>query len=80
VYTNAAVQLGKLLDSAAFKAWSTTLAAMLVTIWLLNISMTIKGLITGSLLGLDKGWKARAYQIQDSEQGESTPSNGKIKK
>ncbi|KAF6814682.1 malic acid transport [Colletotrichum sojae] len=42
VYTNAAIQLGKLLDSRAFKVWSTCLAAMLVVIWLANVFMTLR--------------------------------------
>ncbi|WQF87698.1 Putative transporter protein SLAC1/Mae1/ Ssu1/TehA [Colletotrichum destructivum] len=42
VYTNAAVQLGKLLDSEAFKVWSTCLAIMLVAIWLVNVVFTIR--------------------------------------
>ncbi|KAF6818798.1 malic acid transport [Colletotrichum plurivorum] len=42
VYTNAAIQLGKLLDSRAFKVWSTCLAAMLVVIWLVNVFMTLR--------------------------------------
>lgn len=79
MYTNAAVQLGKLLDSKAFKIWSTVLATMLVIIWLLNILMSIRGVITGSLLGLDKGWRAEAYQKRDTEQGHFPASNGKIK-
>ncbi|KAK4459674.1 putative malic acid transport protein [Cladorrhinum samala] len=54
VYTNAAVQLAKLLDSPAFRVWSTVLAVALVLIWLWNICMTIRGLLNGKLLGLNK--------------------------
>ena len=54
VYTNAAVQLGKLLDSAAFKVWSTVLAVLLVVVWLWNVFMTIWGLYDGSLIGKDR--------------------------
>lgn len=79
MYTNAAVQLGKLLDATAFKVWSTVLAVMLVIIWLFNMSMSIKGIITGSLLGLDKGWKAQSYRKQDSEQTQAGLPNGKVK-
>ncbi|KAB5578308.1 malic acid transporter [Coniochaeta sp. 2T2.1] len=57
VYTNAVVQLGKLMDSTAFKVWSTALAIMLVIIWLWNMLMSLRGVIQGSLLGLDHGWK-----------------------
>ncbi|KAL0934816.1 malic acid transport [Colletotrichum truncatum] len=45
VYTNAAVQLGKILDSRAFKVWSTCLALVLVIIWIFNVTMTIRMLI-----------------------------------
>ncbi|KAB5540457.1 voltage-dependent anion channel [Coniochaeta sp. 2T2.1] len=57
VYTNAAVQLGKILDSEAFKVWSTALTVILVIVWLWNMLFTIKGIVNGSLLGLDRGWK-----------------------
>lgn len=79
MYTNAAVQLGKLLDSAAFKVWSTALAIILVIIWLLNMFMTIKGVISGSLLGMDKGWKVKVCDKPDAEQGRAGMSNGKVK-
>ncbi|TEA14049.1 Sulfite efflux pump SSU1 [Colletotrichum sidae] len=45
VYTNAAIQLGKLLDSRAFRVWSTCLAIMLVVIWLVNVALTLKMLV-----------------------------------
>ncbi|OIW30040.1 putative malic acid transport protein [Coniochaeta ligniaria NRRL 30616] len=61
VYTNAALELGKLLDSVAFRVWSTALAITLVMTWLWNMSMTVRGVMNGSLLGLDRGWKRRAY-------------------
>jgi tellurite resistance protein TehA-like permease len=50
VYTNAAVQLGKILDSPAFKVWSTVLAVLLVIIWLACIVFTIRGLIRRQLV------------------------------
>lgn len=53
VYTNAAVQLGKLMDSAAFKVWSTVLTILLVIIWLSNAALTAKGALSGKLLGLN---------------------------
>ncbi|KAK2740749.1 hypothetical protein FQN57_005981 [Myotisia sp. PD_48] len=57
VYTNAAVMLGTIMDSAAFKVWSTVLLSLLVLIWATNQVLTIRGLITGKLLGLENGWK-----------------------
>ena len=52
VYTNAAVQWGKLMDSSAFKVWSTVLTILLVVIWLVNAALMAKGALTGKLLGL----------------------------
>lgn len=57
VYTNAAVQLGTIMDSPAFAVWSTALLLMLVVLWAVNHVFTIKGIITGKVLGLDHGWK-----------------------
>ncbi|KAK3935588.1 putative malic acid transport protein [Diplogelasinospora grovesii] len=57
VYTHAAIQLGKLLDSTAFKVWSTVLTILLVVIWLVNVAQSIRGVLSGSLLGLEHGWR-----------------------
>ncbi|RAK84917.1 hypothetical protein BO79DRAFT_274346 [Aspergillus costaricaensis CBS 115574] len=62
VYTNAAVQLGKVMDSPAFKVWSTALTLMLLILWIVNHIFTIKGLITGQILSLQHGWRAGHYQ------------------
>ena len=62
MYTNAAVELGRLLDSEAFKVWSTVLALLLVIIWLVNTIFTIQGVITGKLLGLNRGWRRVVYE------------------
>ncbi|KOS20019.1 Sulfite efflux pump SSU1 [Escovopsis weberi] len=59
VYTNAAVQLGKTLNSPAFKVWSTILAVILVILWLLFAALTIRGIILGTMLGMDRGWRPR---------------------
>ncbi len=42
--------MGKLLDSTAFRVWSTVLAVMLVVILLTNIAFTIRGIWNRSLL------------------------------
>jgi hypothetical protein len=65
VYTNAAVQLGKLLDSPTFNAWSTAMAVMLVIIWLINMLLTIKSVTKGSILGLNNRWRGRYYDNDD---------------
>ncbi|KAH7118491.1 voltage-dependent anion channel [Dactylonectria macrodidyma] len=59
VYTNAAVELGKLLDAHVFRVWSTILAVTLVVFWLTLTALTLKGILQGHLLGLDHGWKIR---------------------
>jgi tellurite resistance protein TehA-like permease len=51
VYTNAAVELGKIMDSPALKVWSTVLVIIIVIIWLVNHVFTFKGLYSGKLLG-----------------------------
>ncbi|KAL4806053.1 voltage-dependent anion channel [Aspergillus unguis] len=57
VYTNAAVQLGTLMDSPAFYVWSTALLLMLLILWIINSIFTIKGIITGTIFSLEKGWR-----------------------
>lgn len=59
VYTNGAVQLGKIMDSPAFKVWSTALLLILLVLWFMNQIFTVKGIITGVALGLDHGWRWR---------------------
>ncbi|EJT81146.1 malic acid transporter [Gaeumannomyces tritici R3-111a-1] len=54
VYTNAAVRLGKVLASRFFRTWSTVLAICLVILMLVNLGLTVKGLWTGRLLGIDR--------------------------
>ncbi|KFY39510.1 hypothetical protein V494_03943 [Pseudogymnoascus sp. VKM F-4513 (FW-928)] len=71
VYTNACVQLGKLLDSPAFSVWSAILAITLVIIWIVNMVLTTKGLITGKLVGLEHGWGGEAYKRHQIEKGQS---------
>ncbi|OOF93947.1 hypothetical protein ASPCADRAFT_172875 [Aspergillus carbonarius ITEM 5010] len=62
VYTNAAVELGKVMDSPAFKVWSTVLLLLLLIIWIVNHIFTIKGLITGRIFSLQYGWRVGHYQ------------------
>lgn len=47
------MQLGKLMDSSAFKVWSIVLTIILVIIWLINAALTAKGVLSGKLLGLN---------------------------
>lgn len=61
------MELGKLLDSDAFKVWSTALTIILVIIWLVLMALTIWGIFTGSLLGLEHGWKRSAYDDEELE-------------
>ncbi|KAL4876431.1 voltage-dependent anion channel [Aspergillus karnatakaensis] len=57
VYTNAAVQLGKLMDSPAFDVWSTVLLLLLVVMWIVETGLTLKGIATGKIFGLESGWR-----------------------
>jgi sodium-dependent phosphate transporter len=57
VYTNGAVQLGKLMDSPAFDVWSTALLLMLVVLAVVVNLFTIKGIVTGKVFGLERGWR-----------------------
>lgn len=57
MYTNAAVQMGKEMDSPAFNVWSTALLLMLVVMWIVVNLLTIKAIITGKVFGLERGWK-----------------------
>lgn len=45
------------MDSAAWSVWSTALLIILVIIWLVNHVLTVKGLISGKIVGLEHGWK-----------------------
>lgn len=54
------VQLGKFLDSPVLHVWSTILIVLLVIIWLANHVLTIRGILTGQLVGLnDAGFMKR---------------------
>jgi len=57
VYINGAIHIGKLLDSDAFRIWAAILTISLTILWLLCTAFTIKGVINGSLLGLEHGWR-----------------------
>lgn len=72
VYTNAAVQFGKIMDSPAFKVWSTALLLMLLVLWFMNQIFTVKGIITGRLLGLDHGWSWKYLPESVSADGEES--------
>jgi hypothetical protein len=54
------------MDSPAFKVWSTALILMLLMIWVVNHIFTIKGLVTGDLLGVRQG---RDTNAQDDTYG-----------
>ncbi|KAL2826412.1 voltage-dependent anion channel [Aspergillus cavernicola] len=57
VYTNAGVHLGTLMNSPAFNVWSTVLLVILVILAIILNLLTIKGIITGEVFGLERGWK-----------------------
>ncbi|KAH7029519.1 voltage-dependent anion channel [Microdochium trichocladiopsis] len=59
VYTNGAIQIGKILDSTVFRVWSAILTILMAIVWLVCTALTIRGCITGSLFGLEHGWRNR---------------------
>lgn len=56
-FTNAAVEFGRLMDSPAFDVFSTALLLLLVLMWVIIQLLTLKGIVTGRVLGLDHGWR-----------------------
>lgn len=84
VYTNAAVNLGKVLDSPAFDVLSTAFFLILLVIWVFLQILTIKGIWTGKLLGLEKGWgkgvRYRWDEYSGGEQGEEQEQDVGVRK
>lgn len=77
VYTNAAVELGVVLDSRAFWVWSTVLTLMLVILWLANAFASVYGSANGKLLELPRGWGATYYSSgAEDEKGAAQAGNG----
>lgn len=66
VFTNAALQLGKIMDSPAFAVVSTALLLILLVLWFAVQIFTVKGIIGGRILGLEHGWKRRGRNYRDS--------------
>lgn len=56
VFTNAAVEFGKIMDSPAFAVFSTGLLLVMLVMWIGNQVLTLRGIITGRILGLEHGW------------------------
>lgn len=50
------------------------LTITLVMIWIVNMVLTAKGLITGKLVGLEHGWDGDAYKRRQLEKGPSNDS------
>lgn len=59
VFTNAAVEFGKIMDSPAFAVFSTGLLLIMLVLWIGNQVLTVRGIITGRILGLERGWDNR---------------------
>lgn len=47
------------MDSPAFDVFSTALLLLLVLMWVVIQIFTLKGIVTGRVLGLDHGWRKR---------------------
>ncbi|KAJ5514401.1 C4-dicarboxylate transporter/malic acid transport protein [Penicillium fimorum] len=58
-FTNAAVEFGRLMDSPTFDVFSTALLLLLVIGWIIIQILTLKGIVTGRVFGLDHGWRKR---------------------
>ncbi|KAJ5384844.1 C4-dicarboxylate transporter/malic acid transport protein [Penicillium concentricum] len=58
-FTNAAVEFGRLMNSPAFDVFSTALLLLLVIGWIIIQILTLKGIVTGRVFGLDHGWRKR---------------------
>ena len=59
MFTNSAVELGKIMDSPAFAVVSTGLLLILLMMWIVNQLLTVRGIITGRILGLEHGWRGK---------------------
>lgn len=68
VFTNAAIQFAEIMDSPAFAVVSTALVLILLVMWFAVQGLTIKGIITGRILGLEHGWKCRSIDHRHSPQ------------
>lgn len=55
------------MDFTAFAVFSTGLFIILVVMWVVNQVLTLKGIVTGHLLGLEQGWRERAGDRQSAE-------------
>lgn len=58
--------MGKLMEGAAFKVWSTALFLILLVMWILVQLLTIRGIVTGKILGLEHGWRRISVEYADS--------------
>jgi hypothetical protein len=54
------------MESPAFAVVSTALLLILLVIWFVVQILTIKGLFTGRVLGLEHGWNRRDPDRRDS--------------
>ncbi|KAJ5090878.1 C4-dicarboxylate transporter/malic acid transport protein, partial [Penicillium argentinense] len=59
VFANSAVEFGKIMASPAFAVVSTGLLLLLLVMWVVMQVLTVKGIVTGRIVGLPHGWKAR---------------------
>lgn len=47
------------MDSPAFAAVSTGLLLIVLVMWIVNQLLTIRGITTGRIFGLEHGWKGK---------------------
>ncbi|KAJ5928714.1 C4-dicarboxylate transporter/malic acid transport protein [Penicillium verhagenii] len=69
VFTNAAVELGKIMDSPAFAVVSTGLLLIMLVMWIFNQVLTLRGILTGRILGVEH-WREREQSLDSFRGGD----------
>ncbi|KAJ5923438.1 C4-dicarboxylate transporter/malic acid transport protein [Penicillium verhagenii] len=69
VFTNAAVELGKIMDSPAFAVVSTGLLLIMLVMWIVNQVLTLRGILTGRILGVEH-WRKREESLDSFRSGD----------
>lgn len=63
VFTNAPVEFGNIMDSPACRVVSTGLLLLLLVMWIGAQVLTVWGIITGRILGLQQGWRGKGKTV-----------------
>ncbi|KAJ5633624.1 C4-dicarboxylate transporter/malic acid transport protein [Penicillium herquei] len=68
VFTNAAVEFGKIMDSSAFAVFATALLLIMLIMWIGNQILTLKGMISGRIFGLEHGWSPEVMDLTEDKE------------